>query len=105
EYVTSQAFDVICVFEEGRGYDSFQMPEWSMPTGTTHFAALPYGEAEADVAHRYVEQAASKRISYIYVTHDSLPNPWDELASYWERIVTDVRQLNAADPLSLPKAR
>ena len=105
EYVASQAFDVICVFENGRGYDDFQMPKWDVPTGRTQFAALPYGEAEADVAHRYCEQAASKGFSYIYVTHDVLPNPWDELASYWQRIVTDVRQINAAVPPSLPPAR
>jgi hypothetical protein len=96
EFVASQAFDVICVFESGQGYDSFRMPDWRVPTGRTQFAALPYGNSEADVAQRYLEQSTSKGISHIYVTHDSLPNPWDELASYWDREVAIVRQINAA---------
>ena len=98
EYVASQAFDVICIFESGRDYDGFRMPEWGTPTGKTQFAALPYGVTEADVAQRHLQQAESKGISYIYVTHDALPNPWDELASYWEREVTAVRDINAANP-------
>jgi hypothetical protein len=105
EYVAGQAFDVICIFESGRGYAGFQMPEWGMPAGRTQFAALPYGVAQADVAQRHLQQAVSKGISYIYVTHDALPNPWDELASYWKREVTAVREINAANPPSSSEVR
>ncbi|MDA1055278.1 MAG: spherulation-specific family 4 protein [Planctomycetota bacterium] len=103
EYVASQAFDVICVFENGESYDSFQMPDWGVPAGRTWFAAFPYGEPAAEIAQRYLQQAASKGISYIYVTHDMLPNPWDELASYWDREVAIVSEINAVGPQRAPK--
>ncbi|MCA9141264.1 MAG: hypothetical protein KDB05_00670 [Planctomycetales bacterium] len=96
EYVASQAFDVICVFENREGYDRFHLPDWAAPTDSTKFAALPYGELKPDVAQRFLRQTVSMGVSYIYVTHDSLPNPWDEMASYWNQEVSVVRQINMA---------
>lgn len=95
EYVTSQAFDVICVFENVEGYDRFHLPDWGTPAKSTQFAALAYGELKPEVALRFLRQAVSKGVSYIYVTHDSAPNPWDEMASYWDQEVAVVRQINA----------
>lgn len=94
EYVTSGAFDVICVFENSRGYDRFRLPDWDIPNLKTKFAALPHSQENPAAARRYAKGSPAKGISYLYVTHDALPNPWDELAKYWSDEVVVVRTIN-----------
>lgn len=94
EFAASGAFDVICVFENSTGYDRFRLPEWNIQNLKTEFAALPHTQADAATALRYVRESPAKGISYLYITHDRLPNPWNELANYWTREVAAVRTVN-----------
>ena len=93
-FVTSGAFDVICVFENSKGYDGFCVPDWDLPKMKTEFAALSHSTPDAACATRFVETSPAKGISYLYVTHDALPNPWDELPKYWGKEVAAICSAN-----------
>jgi hypothetical protein len=93
-YAAQNIFDVICVFENAKGFESFVVPE-SLRTGNkTQFAALPHTQIDEAAAVRFLSDARGRGITYIYVTHDTLPNPWDELAKYWAAETRAVQAVN-----------
>ena len=103
EYARQNLFDVICVFENRQGYERFAVPDSLRPENKTQFAALPHTQADATTAIRYLTDSPGKGITYAYVTHDSLPNPWDELANYWAAEVAVVQNRNKSSAAAAPR--
>ncbi len=55
------------------------------------------------VLNTAVNQAANRAFSYIYVTDDVMPNPWDKLASYFGTLMDIVAPVSlGAAPLPCP---
>jgi hypothetical protein len=46
----------------------------------------------------YINLAASRNAGWIYVTDDTLPNPWDTLPAFWTNEVNYIRSLNLSAP-------
>ena len=42
-----------------------------------------------------VALAAARNAGYVYVTDNNLPNPYDNLPSYWDQEVSKIAELNA----------
>lgn len=84
--------DQIVLFEQHEGFQTFTAPHWisRIPNG---FCVLRYASDEKDM-YRTVQQSAKAGATSIYVTdrgaHGS--NPWDELPSYWEKLLQAVQQ-------------
>jgi len=98
-YVTCRAFDVICLFENSRGYDRFRVPEFGLGVGHTKFAALVHGTAAVETMKRYARMSSANGITYLYVTDDTGENPWDKIASYWQQELAAIQQSNAGKSL------
>jgi hypothetical protein len=73
-------------------YESAGTPALATPTKyaaqRAHFGIIPYGAA---LEPAYAK-AASSSVAYVYITEDTLPNPWDTLAASFEPL------LNALEP-------
>ncbi|HEX7451900.1 MAG TPA: spherulation-specific family 4 protein, partial [Polyangiaceae bacterium] len=54
----------------------------------THYGIIPYGAA-LDTAYA---KSASSSVAYVFITDDTLPNPWDTLPGSFESL------LNALEP-------
>ena len=82
-YLTQPTADILVLFENGTGYDSYTPPAWQASYPANQFAHLVYNVATAATMWTDVSLAASRNTGWVYVTDDNLPNPWDRLPSYW----------------------
>ncbi len=84
-----EANDVTCVFETDgpTGFPAWTPPVWTANYPASKFYVLPYNANATDMA-KFVARAAANRAGWIYVTDDTLPNPWDTLPSYFESLVS-----------------
>jgi hypothetical protein len=94
-YVASRTSDVVCLFENGRGFDRFRPPPWSATYEPGRFAAIPYAIPEAEAMRRTLRELVARRIGVVYVTDDSGANPYDRLPRYWDAEVQAVAAINA----------
>jgi hypothetical protein len=89
------------------------------PSGTTSFNNYPYGlswfeshpsddfsniiyDAPLSALDPDIERAAQLNAGYVYVTDQTLPNPYGQLPSYWDQEVSDIAALNVPEPGALP---
>jgi serine/threonine protein kinase len=93
-YLARPAADVVCIFEDPKGYDNFKPLEWTKRYPPQRFAALVTRTVDAARMERYVGDAPHRRLGYFYVTSGDEPNPWDKLPTYWDAEVAAVRRLN-----------
>lgn len=100
-YLTAPTADVLVTFEHHTGYPTLIPDAWTRRHPSTAFAHLCYGVPSPDSMAQYLALARSRRATWIYVTDDVLPNPWDRLPTYWEDQVARVRQANADEPIRL----
>src|SRR4029077_15679404 len=89
----AQIGDIINIFEgTPSAYSSYIPPSWTANYARSKVAHLIYG-ASASSMTTVLAQSVSRGAGYIYITNDTLPNPWDTLPSYW---TTEVAQINQA---------
>lgn len=81
--------EVTCVFETDgpTGFPTWTPPAWTANYPAGKFYVLPYNSSAANMS-AFVARAAANNAGWIYVTNDTLPNPWDTLPSYFESLVT-----------------
>jgi hypothetical protein len=48
------------------------------------FAMIVHSVPDVDTMKSYIDLAVARGIGYVYVTDDTLPNPYDSLPSYWQ---------------------
>lgn len=73
------------------GYDLFGKPEaWTASYPAARFGHLIYGVSDVNDMHDLVRLAATRNTGYLYITDDTLPNPWDTLPAYWNEQVAAV---------------
>lgn len=96
DFLSRSAADTVIWFENGRGFDDLQPADWGEKYPPQRFAALAYKIAAAPQMRAQVKLALKRRLGYVFVTDEDLPNPWDRLPPYWQEEVAAVRAANRA---------
>lgn len=79
--------DILCLVETAG--QSVRLPDWAVVAPDASFAALCYASSEAAM-RAVVANLRTLGIGWVYVTDDSLPNPWDSVPSYFAAEVAAV---------------
>ena len=93
-YVARRTADVFTIFENGTGYTNFVPAAWMQRYPTHYFATLLYAVAGADAMQTNLNLAMTKRAGYLYITDDTLSNPWNRLPTYWSAEVAAIETIN-----------
>ncbi len=79
-----RVMDVICIFENEKGYLEWEAPAWVFNHESDNFCVLTLETPVGDY-RVFSEHAAANNAGWVCHTDDSLdPNPWDVLPSYFE---------------------
>ncbi len=84
------AADVLVTFENQTRYDAYTPDTWTNNYTADHFAHLLYNVQNEAAMLANVALAADRNVGYLYITNDTLPNPWDTLPHYWNAEVSAV---------------
>jgi hypothetical protein len=94
-YLTKPTTDSLMIFEDnGTNYAGFAPSNWVAKHPSREFVHLPYAVTTATAMSNYVGLAVSRNAGWIYITDDTLPNPYDTLPSYWTNEVGLVQSFN-----------
>lgn len=93
-YFKKGTADAWCVFEDGKPPSAYTPPAWAGNYPASRFNLLSYAQKDASAIPAAVQTAVDKRIGLIFITDDTLPNPWDTLPPYWDSLVTTVGNIN-----------
>jgi len=92
DYITTPTADALMIFEDdGTNYTSFTPSSWVAEYPAQQFVHLPYDVPGATTMSNFVGLAVSRNAGWIYITDDTLPNPYDTLPSYWTNEVNLVQ--------------
>lgn len=78
--------DIICVEERGVEVTenrTVDLSNWMKGQPPDKFAYLIYGVTTAAKMRRILKKAQERNVGYVFITNDTLPNPWDSLPLYW----------------------
>lgn len=90
--------DVLCDFEYyGEGYFVFTPESWAHAYPPRRFAHLLHSLSTADSMRAAVARARALGAGWVYVAHDTMPNPYDETPKYWNALVAAVETTLVAD--------
>ena len=102
-YLSSPAADVLISFE-GYAADYAQLPAgYFDPALAGRLASIVHGASAAQM-DSFVADAAPLGLAMIYVTDDTMPNPYDVLPSYWQQEVERAAAVPAPGALALSGA-
>lgn len=97
--------DIICVEERGVEVTETRttdLADWMKGQPPDKFCYIIFGVTTAARMRRILAKAQERNVGYIYVTSDTLPNPFDMLPPYWSDECTFVKDL--ASTLSLRRS-
>jgi hypothetical protein len=104
-----QAYVEVCdvLMVEERGVEvtedrSVDLADWMKGQPPHKFGYVIYGVSTAAKMRRILTKAQQRNVGYVFVTNDTLPNPYDSLPSYWSDECALVRDL--ASTLSLGRS-
>ena len=86
KYFAETDIDIFCVYEKGKSLESLVLPDRLGLVPSGRLAGLVHA-APADQLAGNLESVAARQVGWLYVTDDRLPNPWDQLPSYWNDLV------------------
>ena len=93
-YVGHAADELVLFENDGSGYSTYKPPAYQKDYPAGDFANILYNVASASTMQSDVNLAVSRNTGWIYVTDDTLPNPYDTLPSYWDQEVSAVAAVN-----------
>jgi hypothetical protein len=99
--------DLLCDFESyGEGYFTFAPESWAHTYPASRFAHLLHSLSTADSMRAAVMRARDLHAGWVYVTHDTMPNPYDQTPAYWSTLVAVVETtwVAAVPPSPAPSA-
>ena len=85
-YQGQPVVSTLCIQESGTGFLAWHSDAWVAGFARPHFYALPYA-ISASGWHAAVDHAFAEHCGFVYVTDDTLPNPWDTLPAYFESML------------------
>lgn len=98
--------DVLCNFESwGRDYFSFVPSAWVASVPPTRFAHLLHTLSTPDSMRTAVRRARTLNAAWVFVTPDTMINPYDATPAYWSALVAEAETTTvAATALTAPAA-
>ncbi|HEX2660609.1 MAG TPA: spherulation-specific family 4 protein, partial [Polyangia bacterium] len=82
--------DMILIYESsGLPAGNKANADWHANYDRHNFGIIPYGVQTLDAA--YIAQVKSK-VGYVYVTGDTLPNPWDTVPAYFGDLLAQLEK-------------
>lgn len=88
--------DVFTIFEGSANYSDFAPATWTQRYPAYNFAHLVYGITNTTQMKATLNLAVGRRAGFIYITDDTLPNPWDRLPPYWSDEIAAIDTINRA---------
>ncbi len=83
--------DLLCNFEYyGQGYFSFTPSPWVRAYPPARFAHLLHTLSTVDSMRAAVARARTLNAAWVWVTHDTMPNPYANTPSYWNDLIAAV---------------
>ena len=95
EYLRRQTADVFVLYEDPKGYETYAPDAWVANYPRERFGHLIYNIPDAAGMRHALDLAWRRNVGLVYVTDDTLPNPWDTLPPYWGE---EVQSANARRP-------
>lgn len=90
-----QAASCLLLFENASAsLLDWQPPAWVSPARTAQVAVLAYHLAGEAAMNAVLERALRAGAGWVYLTDDTLPNPWDSLPAFWEAQVRALARFN-----------
>ena len=100
DYAT--VFDQLVVFE-GNGItyrNQFATPDWIVEQPAQRFAHIVHSDASVEKMKLNVRLAGERNAETLYLTDDIMPNPYDQLPTYWSELLKRVIPPVTIDELS-----
>jgi hypothetical protein len=94
EYLTGADGPTVCMFENDKGFDAYQLPDWAAQLSPGRFAVLLYQVGNTQQMRKSLQDIISKRAAHVYITDAKGPMPWSRLPSYWAEFVQAVAEEN-----------
>lgn len=83
-YYTTAKMDLILISETATKI--LTLPAWAVAAPDKYFAAMIYGSTQAQM-QTFVASVKTYGLGYIFVTNDTLSNPWDTLPPWFQDMV------------------
>jgi len=99
-YISRPTADALVTFENSVGYPQYVPDPWVYRYTPGHFSHLVHTVASPDTMRAYIMLAVHRDVGLVFVTDDSLPNPYDRLPSYWDQEVSFLQTLQG--PAAVP---
>ena len=90
DYQGKRVVSTLCIQESGAGFFNWHSDAWVASHPRNDFYALPYA-MPASSWQAAVDHAFAEHCGWVFVTDDTLPNPWDTLPAYFESMVTYIQ--------------
>lgn len=92
-----QSATCLLLFENDQASSSlldWQPPAWIAPARAGQVAVLAYHLPDEAAMAAVLTKALGAGAGWLYLTDDTLPNPWDTLPAYWEAQVRALARFN-----------
>lgn len=101
-YLTTPTADTLVTVEDfGSNYPGYVPAAWTSNYLPDHFANLLHTVSSANTMAADIQLASQGNVDFIYVTDDTLPNPYDRLPSYWDQEVAQIQDTALPEPSSV----
>jgi hypothetical protein len=101
-YLSTATGDALVTFEDfGSNYPGYQPDAWTSNYSPAHFATLLHTVSSATTMAADLELAGQRNVGLVYVTDDTLPNPYDTLPSYWDQEIAQKQATALPEPSSV----
>lgn len=92
-FLSRPVADRLIITEDvGSRYEAFSPSAWVSDHGSARFIHLVHSEPSAEAMRSDIETAVSRNAGGLYITDDTLPNPWDRLPDYWADELSTIEQ-------------
>ncbi|MGZ9267494.1 MAG: spherulation-specific family 4 protein, partial [Sulfuricurvum sp.] len=89
-----RASDVAVIYEEKSSeYNAIAVPAYVYNYTPGRFALLGYDTSDVSLEREQLEHFLDANIGYLYLTNDTLANPWDTLSAYYLKLLLSMSNL------------
>jgi hypothetical protein len=94
-YFSQTGCDTVVIFEnDGRVWPTTTSPGYADDYSPEHSAMLAHTIPGTYTMRSMIDLALARDIGYVYVTDDTLPNPYDSLPWYWQDEIDYIASIN-----------
>ncbi|MCP4366638.1 MAG: hypothetical protein GY797_00780 [Deltaproteobacteria bacterium] len=101
----SQLPDATIVISENTSNKSTYQPDDALQTyPAERFAMLIHTVTDVETMKSSIDAALQHNIGYVYLTNDTMPNPWDTLPEFWNEEIEYIASKNSESVADTPDA-